>query len=420
MSRPKTGNIGEVLKGLGRISEEDVQTALEYQREHGGYFGEALVACGLVSEEELEFGLASQFDLPYLFPEADAVDLEAASLVSPEWALTHLTLPILKTEDTLRVVVDSPLKEEPIEVLRGRTELEVEPGLAVPATIRDLIRQVYARAAALEDEQHDPIPLENVLEGVHDVDASRWGVSVRGPRAHAWWDERGRIRRRVLAGSWRETLEAVLKPPPADMVNETRSRWEGEIRRGDVHHPVTVHCIADESGREYLFTPRRSKLSIEDRFPRPTEGIVSEIRILARSGTARFVVHADPPELGHEILPHLPELTLDPSWRSIYVNARDEGPADETFSIRLPSDPETWEEELEALKIFHFDVVTVDLSGGARKWAAAALDLASVAFLLWLDDDVEVAREAGVRWRLNVRREEGGELSWSLEALDGR
>ena len=67
--------IGEILKGLGRINEEDIETALEYQREHGGFFGAALVASGIVSEEEIEFGLASQFDLPYVFPDAEAVDL---------------------------------------------------------------------------------------------------------------------------------------------------------------------------------------------------------------------------------------------------------------------------------------------------------------------------------------------------------
>lgn len=75
--------IGQILLDLGRISEEDVGRALEYQRDHGGYFGEALQACGFVSKEELEWGLASQFDLPYVFPDPDAIDPDAAALVSP-------------------------------------------------------------------------------------------------------------------------------------------------------------------------------------------------------------------------------------------------------------------------------------------------------------------------------------------------
>ena len=71
--------IGQILMGLGRITEDDCAKALEYQRDHGGYFGEALVACGLVSPEELEWGLASQFDLPYVFPDAESIDPEAAA-----------------------------------------------------------------------------------------------------------------------------------------------------------------------------------------------------------------------------------------------------------------------------------------------------------------------------------------------------
>ncbi|MGD8601615.1 MAG: hypothetical protein PVF19_09730, partial [Gemmatimonadota bacterium] len=99
------GTIGSILMSVGRITEQDVAAALAYQRDNGGYFGEALMACGVVSEGEVEWGLASQFDLPYVFPEADSVDYKAASLVSPEWALAHLTLPIMKTSDTLTVVV---------------------------------------------------------------------------------------------------------------------------------------------------------------------------------------------------------------------------------------------------------------------------------------------------------------------------
>lgn len=68
--------------GFGRISEEDVEKALEHQQEAGGYFGEALLAMGFVSQDELKWALASQFDLPYIFPESDSIDPEAAALVS--------------------------------------------------------------------------------------------------------------------------------------------------------------------------------------------------------------------------------------------------------------------------------------------------------------------------------------------------
>lgn len=419
MSAAENRTLGDILRGLGRISETDVQTALEHQREHGGYFGEALVACGIVSEEELEFGLASQFDLPYLFPEAEAVDLEAVALVSPEWAMEHLTLPILKTDETLRVVIDSPLKDEPLRELALRTDLEVEVGLASPATIRELVRQVYARAAVRDEGHREPLSLENVLDAVHDAGSSRWGISVRRGRANAWWDENGTIRRRPVAGDWRESLESRLSPPPAQMVTETRSEWDGEIGHDEATRPVTVHCIVDESGREYLFLPREEWGAGEEPLPPPPPGIVTEIQSLARSGTARFAVVADPPELGHELLPHLPRLTLDPAWRSIYLNATDQPAAKEAFSVKLPSDPSAWGEEIEALEVFHFDVVTADLSGGDAAWANRVLDIASVAFLLWSDEEVESARRTGLRWRLGVRRSADGELEWSLESLDG-
>ena len=142
--------IGQILMSFGRITEEDVEKALAHQQEAGGFFGESLLALALVTPEELEWGLASQFDLPYIFPDPDSVDPEAAALVSPEWALANLTLPIMRTERVLTVVVDSPIKTEAVDVLEARTDLTIELALSSSTNIRELIRQVYARAAAHE------------------------------------------------------------------------------------------------------------------------------------------------------------------------------------------------------------------------------------------------------------------------------
>jgi hypothetical protein len=415
--------IGRILTDVGRITDEDVGRALAHQRDHGGYFGEALLACGLVSQEELDWGLASQFDLPYVFPDADSVDPEAASLVSPEWALANLTLPIMRTETTLTVIVDSPLKTDSVEELRRRTELEVDLALAGPAVIRDLVRQVYARAAAAEaaEEHRTPVELHEALDAVMLADAPRYGVSVRGARAYAWWDERGMIRRRPLAGDWRASLEKILIPGVAEMVGERhRASWDGELNRTAGVMPVHIHFMADESGREYLFKPRTVGATLQERFPPPADGIVTEVQLLARSGTARFIVVTDPADLGHELLPHLPSLLLDPAWRSIYVHADQQRGEDEAFSLRMPADPATWADEIEALQAFHFDVVTVDLSGGDRTWASRALDIASVAFLLWpAGEDTRPASKAGIRWQLGIERQTDGGLVWSLGPLNG-
>ncbi|MGY8777702.1 MAG: GspE/PulE/PilB domain-containing protein [Longimicrobiales bacterium] len=411
--------IGQILTSVGRISEGDVATALEYQRENGGYFGAALLASGLLSQEELDWGLASQFDIPYVFPDAESVDLEAASLVSPEWAMANLTLPILRTQTSLKIVIDSPMRTESVEELTRQTGLEAEVALASPSAIRDLIRQVFAMASAIDQEPMSPVELAEALDIVLLEESARFGISVRGTRANVWWDEKGAIRRARLVGDWRAELGRMLLPAPAEVTEDTaRAGWDAEFNRGESIFAVHVDYIADESGREYLFKPRPKGVPLKERFPLPEDGIVSEVRSLARSGTARFIVVTSPPELGHEILPHLPTILLDRSWRSIYINAQEQSGAEEAFSVQMPADPATWSAEIETLRAFHFDVVTVDLSGGDSAWAERSLDIASVAFLLWsAEDDTRPAFDAGIRWQLRIEKTVDKRLEWSLEPL---
>lgn len=412
--------LGQILVGLGRITEGDVTQALEYQRRSGGYFGEALVACSLVTEDEIEWGLASQFDLPYVFPRAEEIDYEAASMVSPEWALANLTLPILRTADSLTVVVESPLKTKAVDELRARTHLDIQLALASPSKIRELVRQVHARAAAADEEsRRPPVGMSEAFDFLLASGAGRFGVSVRGARAWMWWDDAGTIRRRRLSGDWLGDLGRALDPDVQAMTQgNARRDWSAELHRGGPATPVDIHYIADEAGQEYVFTARSQPIREPIVFPLPPEGIVSEVRLLARSGAARLVVTTHPPELGHEILPHLPRLLLDPAWRSIHIHSRERPAASEVFSHRLADRPSGWRSDLDSLTVFHFDVATLDLASGERDWMTNALDVASVTFLLSTDGaDPALARDAGIRWHLHIARGNDNALDWSLEPL---
>ena len=406
---------------FGRITEEDAEKAVAHQQETGGFFGESLLALGLVTPEELEWGLASQFDLPYIFPDPDSIDPEAAALVSPEWALAHLTLPIMRTEKVLTVVVDSPIKTEAVDVLEAQTDLTIELALASSANIRELIRQVYARAAAHEEERPAPASIKEVFSLALDAASKRFGISTRGPRAWAWYDDSGRIRRRPLEGLWNSELQELISPAPNEEIGDVRrASWSGHVNRDGMVTPIEVEYLADESGAEYLFRPVDAYAQLQDKFPPPSAGILSEIRLLARSGSARFLVVTDPAELGHDILPHLPTLMLDSSWRSIYLTDPDSRAASHAFSVELPMSEDDWAAELDSIRGFHFDVVTVDLPGHPEKWLQSALDIAAIAFVRWTGEaEKRIAHEAGIRWELKIEAQEGSRLEWNLDPLHG-
>jgi hypothetical protein len=416
-------NIGQILVTAGRVTEEDVDRALKYQSENGGFLGEALVALGRLTQEELEWSLASQFDLPYVFPDAESVDPEAVSLVTPEWALANLALPIMRTGETLTVVVDSPFKSRAVEELQARTDLEVQLALASSWKIRELVRQVYARKPSDQEaaEQSSAVELEAALGSALATASGRFGISRRGSRAWFWHDARGTVRRRPLDRGWKEALDQLVSPALSKEIgSEQDATVEAELVREGIVTPVEVRYLASGSGEEYVFRPRRGASPLEDRFHPPPPGILSEVRLLARSGSARFLVRCTPEDLGREIIPHLPALLLDPSWRSVHVVARDGGsPVEEgVFSLQAAKEADAWKREAEGLRAFHFDAVSVDPTGADPEWPLAALEMAAVAFILW-DERLgrRRAHEAGIRWELGVARAEGQSLDWRLDPL---
>jgi hypothetical protein len=410
-------NLGHILVGLGRIGEDDVTRALEHQRQHGGYFGEALLALGLVSKDELEWGLASQFDLPYIFPDPEAIDLEAAALVTPEWALAHLTMPILRTGEALTVVVDSPIRTDAVEELAARTDLRIELALASGERIRGRIQQVYSRVQASGDPPRPtPQSLGEALALGLEAASERFGIAVRDHRAWFWYREAGTVRRRRLDGRWETELDRVVSPPPsAQVVGAERKRFRAQLDREGIITAVQVEFLSGPGGREFLFQPIEERSGLYDRFPPPPAGVLTEIRILARSGSARFAVLAES-ELGRELLPHLPTLLLDPSWRAVHLSY--EASKSGVFQVVLPDDDGERGRELEGLRRFGFDAVTADLSELGVASAPSVAEMAAVVFLLWPGGaDRDSMLEAGLRWELRIARGDGGSLDWALEPM---
>jgi type IV pilus assembly protein PilB len=410
--------LGQILMSFGRVTEADVARALEHQRENGGYFGEALQALGYVTPEELEWALAAQFDIPYVFPEAENIDPEAAALVTPEWALAHLTLPIMKTPDTLSVIVDSPIKTEAVDQLQAKTDRRIELALAPPDKIRELIRNVYGYEEGAEDSRKSVATLADVFSSALEARAPRFGVSVRGAWAHAWFVDDGIMHRVALDGNWPAQLAERVSPRPADQIaDKSRADWQARLALEGVIVPVEVHYLGNVGGAEYVFEPVLERSRLFERFSPPASNVVSEIRMLARTGAAHFAVTSESGHVLDELLPYLPALLFESSWRSVHLVEEGRAVPDDVFAVSLPTQGNGQGPGLEELGGYCFDVATVDLPGPPTSWARAVRDVATVVFAKWTEVDPEKAVDVGIGWELRLTSSGEGGVEWTLRSL---
>jgi type IV pilus assembly protein PilB len=415
-------NLGDILQDLGRITQDDVDRALEHQRENGGFFGEALIALGIVREEELGWSLASQFDLPYVFPDADGVDPEAASLVSPDWALEHVAIPLTRTGRRLALLIDSPLKTRVVEELQERTGLQVEVALASTGAIREVIRKVFARGrpGGNETAGGEAMALRDLAELAAGSGASRWGLSVRGERALGWYDQGSAVRRYPLRPGWERELDALLSPsapPHGGILGE--SRWPAHLAAGSADLPVEVRSLASPDGREILFLPRDRGEAPGGPPDLPVE-LLDELRLLLERGSLALAVRSDPSELARGLLPHLPGLVLPEGHRAIHlVEATDGVHHPRVFSLPPEEAEELSRERLARLGDFRFDAVTVEPDPDRTSPWDVVSGVAPFAFVLVPAGAPEGWVE-GADWLLEVQGRDGSEeLGWTLRPVEG-
>ena len=410
--------LGAILLESGRITEADVERVLEHQRIHGGYFGQALVALDIVSREEIDWALASQFDLPFIFPNADAVDRDAARLVSPDWALAHLAVPIVHAGKTLTVVVADPLRGAVLDELRARTGLEIEMALASAGRIRELIHAIYGETAdEIVDEigAQAPVTLSALFADALERGAERFGISLRGTAATGWHFSDDQLNRQPLAEGWEILLEEAVQPAPLAQVQGVTAglvQWRGSLNRGGVELPLAAQALVGAGGIELLFVPDAAQAPSTPRTLVMSPTITTELRLLARGGHARVAVVSAPAAIAQSVLPELPRLVLGEHARAAHITTHDETPPVFTLHTRP-------EDELhETLGHYGFDALTLDLPIDAFP-VARIVSAAPLSFvLLDANTERERMRALGINWVLTVKQEKRGPHQWDLRALD--
>jgi len=135
--------IGQILIQRGLIGADDLERALELQRErHGEKLGRILVDMGFLAQRDLLATLSQQLGLPIAQLAAPPSAPETEGL-SPRFLRQALVFPLAIEEGSLTLAMADPLDFETINAVQNSVKLEVRPQFASEQDIVDAIDRYY-------------------------------------------------------------------------------------------------------------------------------------------------------------------------------------------------------------------------------------------------------------------------------------
>mgnify|MGYP006284860867 FL=1 len=133
--------LGELLERDGIVTHEQLQEALELQRESGCLIGEALVDLDFATEEDIAISLVNQLGCPFL--KCSQYDYDSNNdlieLFSGEILREHAFIPVDQIGNMIIVISAGPLSPEIEKKIINLTGCDVCEFISTPTDIREAI-----------------------------------------------------------------------------------------------------------------------------------------------------------------------------------------------------------------------------------------------------------------------------------------
>jgi len=143
----------------GLVTQDQINKALQEQKNHGTRVGYNLVKLGFVKETDLTRMLARQHRMPAVDLTKFHVDPRIAKLIPGDLALKYSVLPLKRDGRTLTVALSDPSHLEVLEDIKFITRLDIFPVIAGEFTLRNAIEKFYESGEA---------QMENLLADIND------------------------------------------------------------------------------------------------------------------------------------------------------------------------------------------------------------------------------------------------------------
>ena len=148
--------LGEILIERRLLTQEDLDRALELQRERGDKIGKILVDLGFVASRDVLTALSEQLQVPLLSIDGPPAVSPETETLSPRFLRQFRCLPVALHDHTVTLAMADPLDFETRSAVASCTGLTVRAGIAAEQEIIDAIDRFYGQTEKNETEVATP------------------------------------------------------------------------------------------------------------------------------------------------------------------------------------------------------------------------------------------------------------------------
>jgi len=150
---------GQILKAMKAVTDEQIQQALDYAKQHDCRIGEALVSLG-VDQQVVSRALAKHWKLPFAnLAKVSKLPEELLAAVPRDVAIEHNIVPVGRRNGALIVAMEA-LDYTVLDNLRFLLNQQVEAAIATPEDIRESIEHYYKSSGDLSSVLGDEEQIE--------------------------------------------------------------------------------------------------------------------------------------------------------------------------------------------------------------------------------------------------------------------
>src|SRR5579884_1834453 len=145
-------HLGEILIERRLIAPEDLDRALELQRERGDKLGKILIDLGFVATRDDLAALSEQLQIPVVTIDGPPAVSPETETLSPKFLRQFRCLPIALHDHTVTLAMADPLDFETRAAVEACTGLKVKAGIAGEQESLDAIDKFHGQADKQEAE----------------------------------------------------------------------------------------------------------------------------------------------------------------------------------------------------------------------------------------------------------------------------